>query len=590
MTDKEIREIMWEVFPKKEEGYRPHQEDAILHIVRTFLEGRKFAVLEAPTGAGKSVIAYTAVRTIQRLDTGVSLDEEGNIQKLYSGPYGLISVHTRFLQHQYTYTLPDVPHIWSGAHYPCAVSPKDDDMYWGCGECPKKRCVKFQECSYAGALDNFLHADIAVTNYSYYLHAPFLQPYISVIDEAHNLEKVLCEWSKVELSTRYLNGLLVTLVAMKKIDVKTAETILGLIKKMIFIDDRRMHWLEDLRATATKAAREIMPLARMLEKELRESQKHIDNPRLLRDADRKYLQFLQQSSKYFGNLMQKLNPIRYLKTEWVISKRAEEESEGRHYAKVDIKPLYIDEVSRLNLFNQSKFFVFMSATICGVDTFLKYLGIEQDEATFCTMPSMFPITNRPVYAYTDHGSFNHENREKVRPEYTKFVDILLQTHFAGVRGVIHSVSYENAEFIKQHSTEAARMAFPDSEDLLTIVDLLQTRHDLVVVSPTVTEGLDLKDDLCRFVIFFKVPYQSLGDKWIKARCNKDSTWYAREAIIKIVQGSGRGTRSEDDHAITAILDEQFLRLWRNNRHLFPEWYQAAVEFIDHLGNPVTVEK
>ena len=55
-------------------------------------------------------------------------------------------------------------------------------------------------------------------------------------------------------------------------------------------------------------------------------------------------------------------------------------------------------------------------------------------------------------------------------------------------------------------------------------------------------------------------------------------WYSREAAIKIMQGSGRSIRSEDDWAITFILDSNFDRLY-DQKELFSQWYLDAIEIV-----------
>ena len=83
---------------------------------------------------------------------------------------------------------------------------------------------------------------------------------------------------------------------------------------------------------------------------------------------------------------------------------------------------------------------------------------------------------------------------------------------------------------------------------MNINDILSEAEDIILVSPRITEGVDLHDDLSRFQFFPKVPYPYLGDAWIKGKLERDPDWYSRETIIKLVQGAGRSIRSEDDWA------------------------------------------
>ena len=98
----------------------------------------------------------------------------------------------------------------------------------------------------------------------------------------------------------------------------------------------------------------------------------------------------------------------------------------------------------------------------------------------------------------------------------------------------------------------------------------------IIVSPSIIEGVDLTDELSRFQIFLKVPYQFIGDIWVKTKMNMNSKWYSRMAIIKIVQGCGRSIRSDKDWAETFILDGNFNRLMQYDNELFPEWFKESV--------------
>ena len=48
---------------------------------------------------------------------------------------------------------------------------------------------------------------------------------------------------------------------------------------------------------------------------------------------------------------------------------------------------------------------------------------------------------------------------------------------------------------------------------------------------------------------------------------------------KIVQGSGRSVRSEEDWANTYILDSNFGKLLGGNQELFPEWFLEGIKQI-----------
>ena len=100
------------------------------------------------------------------------------------------------------------------------------------------------------------------------------------------------------------------------------------------------------------------------------------------------------------------------------------------------------------------------------------------------------------------------------------------------------------------------------------------------MGPSLLEGLDLKDDWSRFQVFAKVPYLSLGDRFVKAKLGINPSWYRWKAIINILQGTGRSVRSETDWAVTYILDGSLSDLIHNNRHAFPKEFMSRIRIID----------
>lgn len=59
--------------------------------------------------------------------------------------------------------------------------------------------------------------------------------------------------------------------------------------------------------------------------------------------------------------------------------------------------------------------------------------------------------------------------------------------------------------------------------------------------------------------------------------DRDPKWYARKAVVRLVQAAGRAVRGMDDYATTYVIDSNFSRLYLENRELFPAWFQDAVK-------------
>lgn len=107
--------------------------------------------------------------------------------------------------------------------------------------------------------------------------------------------------------------------------------------------------------------------------------------------------------------------------------------------------------------------------------------------------------------------------------------------------------------------------------------MLKRDHSKVLMGPSLLEGLDLKDNYSRFQIFAKVPYLSLGDKFVKVKLQMNPSWYQWKAIVNVLQGTGRSIRSEDDWAATYFLDAGLADLIHRSRASFPHEFMSRIQ-------------
>jgi Rad3-related DNA helicase len=110
--------------------------------------------------------------------------------------------------------------------------------------------------------------------------------------------------------------------------------------------------------------------------------------------------------------------------------------------------------------------------------------------------------------------------------------------------------------------------------------MLKVNKNKVLMGPSLLEGLDLKDDWSRFAIFAKVPYLSLSDRFVATKLKINPEWYRWKAIVNILQGTGRSVRSEEDWAVTYILDAALADLIHNNRKAFPPEFMKRIVVVE----------
>ena len=108
------------------------------------------------------------------------------------------------------------------------------------------------------------------------------------------------------------------------------------------------------------------------------------------------------------------------------------------------------------------------------------------------------------------------------------------------------------------------------------MEQMKMSKDKILMGPSLLEGLDLKNDWSRFQVFAKVPYLSLGDRFVKAKLSLNPGWYRWKAILNILQGIGRSIRTESDWAVTYILDASLSDLMRQHGSAFSMEFMKRV--------------
>jgi ATP-dependent DNA helicase DinG len=225
------------------------------------------------------------------------------------------------------------------------------------------------------------------------------------------------------------------------------------------------------------------------------------------------------------------------------------------------------------------FRVFMSATFADPADYL--LSISLRGAKYIKVDSSFDFSKSPIYFYNKRKmSYNHINDNL--PWLYEQINDILDKH-KGESGIIHSASYDLSMKIFQNLTPKNRkrvLVYSGTEEKRKVLELLKFSKDKVLIGPSLLEGLDLKDAWSRFAIFAKVPYLSLGDRFVKAKLAISPSWYRWKAIINILQGTGRSVRSETDWAVTYILDGSLSDLIHNNRRAFPKEFMERIRIVD----------
>lgn len=151
-----------------------------------------------------------------------------------------------------------------------------------------------------------------------------------------------------------------------------------------------------------------------------------------------------------------------------------------------------------------------------------------------------------------------QEKEASTVSIIKQIDEICKKHHTE-QGIIQTGSYANAKQLKWMLSEEVRkrcVFYDGSKEKSGALQKFMSgeKSNCILVGPTLLEGLNFPDDMCRFQISMKVPYGCLGSEYIAKKKDAVPGWYVNDAITKICQGIGRGVRHEHDWCETYLLD------------------------------------
>lgn len=494
----------------------------------------KYVVLQAPTGSGKSPIAVAAAKAVNN---------------------AFVLTSNKILQDQYQKDFLTVMADLRGrSNYRCEKFSGHNCANSPCRATPKERieCKKAQECEYHFALGaakaskvtslNFAAA-VAFLNYTEYFKD---QRDLMIIDEAHLIQDNLTNVIEFSINTDTLNKLMEVSTIMKP-DIPKFETA-----------KEYLDWLNALRAFMTNQLENF------------ETPSGMD----MRTGNNISYDLIEG----FNAKLQKICLEVDADPENFVVEQRFVDTNQTIVDKISFKPIDISEYANEMMFRFGKKTLMMSATIINYEEFIKNLGIKPEEAVFIDLPSTFPKGNRPIIRnYID--SFNHANMEKSMPKIIQECRNVLKAH-KDEKGIIHTHTYTTAKAIYNalKFEFPGRLLFPENsfKQKEILLEHGASKDPTVLISPSMTEGVDLKDDLSRWQIIVKIPYPSLGDKIVKARMALSAGWYGYKTALTIIQAYGRSTRTETDHSVTYILDANFEKLVNQQRKSLPLWFLQAI--------------
>lgn len=492
----------------------------------------KYIMCEMPVGGGKSplAIAFSAY-----INNGI-----GN---------SFIMTPQKTLQRQYEQSFEKeiLASVYGRSNYKCdektTTCDIGNDIKPKCENCPADIARELA----LNSPNMILNYSIALTYFKYLSHK--IPPRdVMIFDECHALESHLVEFSSLNVSK----------ATCKKYSVRF---------KRPKDRDSAIRWLKDIYLPAVN-------------EKLSEHRKHINQLdtsfNKITKGDIKVIRAYKAAVEHRDTMTDLLSTDpKYFDSKYVLVTDNDHFKFKEIYGRNNFRNLCLPQANR---------FFFLSSTILDKEGFCRDLGIDPEEAAMISVDSEFNVENREV-VYKPVSKMNYgwhtEERTSERNKMMRAMSHICQYH-GKESGIIHAGSFKIAEWIvsnlkTDHEIVHHNPGCESSRD--DIIDYYLENaalRPMILVSPSATEGMDLKDDLGRFAIIAKVPYPFLGDAWVKRRMQLSQDWYNRQAITGIIQGCGRVVRSKEDWGQVYILDESFTFLYNKTSKMIPKWWKDGL--------------
>lgn len=495
-------------------SFRPHQKETIVEIAKAFESGYQYVICDAPTGSGKS-------------DIGASF-------AFASGSAHILTIQ-KLLQTQYKESFPDMFVMKGRNAYDCVLSDSGESC--AKGPCRRKKVSDVPSCPYITARNRATTAPVTVHNFdSFFYQTKYGRSYggrrLLIVDEAHNITNKFTEFISFTIDSR--GGVVVP-------EADSLEAYDGFIEATLSEYSEEYSKLESL-----------YDLDGLTQNELNKMQD-------LNQLIQKMRIYLQDRTKD--------NPI-----EFVFDFKAK----GRNGPNVTFRPVFIGRWAKQDLFSYGERVLLMSATILDKAMFCREVGLNPDEVYYVSVPSTFPVENRPIlkkYA----GKMSYSEIDNTLPKIEKLItDITAK--FPNHKGIIQTHSDKIAAYLQENLKDTRFTFNRDYSSPQDMLDVHSSKEGSFIVASGLREGLDLYGALSKVQIFCKIPYPSLGDKVVKRKMELLPDWYGWITAVMFIQALGRSVRSPNEKAVTFILDSGFGWFYKKNKRFIPDYIREAIHW------------
>lgn len=520
---------------------RDQQVEVLNMMKNTINNGKKFILLNAPTGSGKSYVAVMFMNWyLNYVNSSAKFD---------------IITNSKLLQQQYNDEFDFINDLRGQSNYHCIKHNTDcrtgkeldkATKQSPCGNCP-----------YDIAKDIWINGQASLTNFHLYNSFAFFVPStmikrsanVLIVDEAHDFESVFCDFISVKLSPRILKNY-------------------GMEARTIELYERKLSRIKTPDGFIDFISSDFLPYICDLRQEFDDMLKDATEPKI-RQIYAGFIEYIDGAEERLSNL---LKDYEANEDNWAldITKTKSNETE------LTMQPIwgnvYLDKI----IWSRYDHVIFMSGSILDKEMFTYLNGFDVELTDYYEVDSTFPVSNRPLYFFRA-GKMTYNERENTFQNQLPIIEKIMKK-YKDSRGIIHTTNYEIAKWL-ENGIDNKRLIYHDSDNREEQLKAMKRRKDGIIVSPSMVSGISLDNELSRFQVIMKVPYPNISSNKVKSRQRTNKKWYTWRTIVDIIQAYGRSTRSETDWSHTYILDSSFGDLLRMNRDMFPKYFVNAIKLL-----------
>jgi len=527
---------------------RQLQIDALEFTKHQIRRGKKYVMLNMPTGTGKS---FFSIMFINWYKNYINQDAKFDIL-----------TNTKLLQNQYISEFPFIANLKGKNSYRCNSYP-DSSCQEGkeMNKALKKTC---SDCPYDRDMQRWRANDIAMTNFHLFdtvnLFLPDLmvakEPNVLIIDEAHDFESVLCDFITMKISKRSLKMMGFNDVNISNVSNELRTRVSTVEEFVDYITNIFLHKLENL---------------------LSSLESRLENHSISQPDKIRYSKNISHIKGAIFNYQSFLSDYKENVENWVMDVEMNPKDKQFSHEYV-VQPVWSYKYLKETIWDKYDHIIFMSGTILEKNMFAYINGLEPKLTSYYEVPTPFNVKRRPIY-YIKVGKMTFNDKEETFKKQLPYIDKILKRNKDN-KGIIHTGNYEIANWLKDHYGEKSRLLFHDSDNRNEVLnEHLRSSDPTVLVSPSFMNGIDLKDELSRFQIILKIPYPNIKSSKIKKRMSDNKDWYRWKTCIDFIQSYGRSIRHEKDYAETYVLDSSFSDLMKYNYNLIPKYITNAIKLL-----------